>query len=87
VAGPGAIAHTLAYDAAALGDEHPPTARLAKLSQPILVLTSGSDDFFEQAADATAAAIPHAARQVLEGLTHVADPKVIAPVLERFYTE
>jgi pimeloyl-ACP methyl ester carboxylesterase len=25
------------------------------------------------------------ARQVLEGLTHVGDPKVLAPVLERFY--
>jgi Alpha/beta hydrolase family len=81
-----AIAHTLAYDAAVLGDEHPPTAMLAKVTQPVLVLTSGSSDFFEQAADATAAAIPHAERKVLEGLTHVADPKVLTPVLERFST-
>ena len=81
-----AVAHTLAYDAAVLGDDHPPSGRLAEVTQPTLILTGGSDDFFERAADATAASLPHAEREVLRGQTHVADPKALAPVLERFYT-
>jgi pimeloyl-ACP methyl ester carboxylesterase len=80
-----ALADTLAYDAACLGDGHPPTARLAKIRQPTLVTTGGSDEFFEQAADAIAASIPHAERLTIEGQSHVADPKAVAPVLERFF--
>jgi predicted alpha/beta-hydrolase family hydrolase len=80
-----AVAHTLAYDAAVLGDDHPPARRLAEVTQPTLILTGGGDDFFERAADATAASLPHAERQVLHGQAHVADPKALAPVLERFY--
>jgi pimeloyl-ACP methyl ester carboxylesterase len=80
-----AIAHTLAYDAACLGDGQPPTPRLATVTQPTLVATGGGDDFFEQAADAIAASTPHAERQILEGQSHVADPKAVAQVLERFF--
>ena len=36
-----AIAHTLAYDAACLGDGQPPTARLATITRPTLVATGG----------------------------------------------
>jgi pimeloyl-ACP methyl ester carboxylesterase len=92
-----AIAHTLAYDAACVGNGQPPTARLAKIKQPTLVATgeAGLDPhtrglpsgFFEWAADAIAARIPHAERQTLEGQTHVADPKVLTPVLERFFRQ
>jgi hypothetical protein len=42
-------------------------------------------DFFEQAADAIAASVPRAERQTIDGPGHVADPKVLAPVLERFF--
>jgi pimeloyl-ACP methyl ester carboxylesterase len=80
-----AIAHTLAYDAACLGDGHPPTARLAQIRQPTLVSTGGSAAFFEQSADALAARLPHAERLTIEGQSHVADPKAVAPVLERFF--
>ena len=41
-------------------------------------------DFFHQAANAIAASIPHAQRQRIEGQSHVADPKTVAAVLERF---
>jgi pimeloyl-ACP methyl ester carboxylesterase len=82
-----AIAHTLAYDAACLGDGRPPADRLAAVEQPALVLTGGGDDFFERAADAIAAALPRAERHTLEGQSHVADPKAVAPVLERFFDE
>ena len=81
-----AIAHTLAYDAACLGDGPPPTARLATIARPVLVLTGGlAPDFFDAAADALAASLPRAERAVVEGQSHVADPQAIAPVLARFF--
>jgi pimeloyl-ACP methyl ester carboxylesterase len=80
-----AIAHTLAYDAACLGDGLPPTARLAQITQPTLVATGGGAEFFEQAADAIATSIPQAERLTIEGQTHLVDPKALAAVLERFF--
>jgi pimeloyl-ACP methyl ester carboxylesterase len=91
-----AIAHTLAYDAACMGNSQPPTARLAKITRPTLVATGGASpdsfvggggDFFDQAADAIAESIPQAERQTLEGQTHMVDPKALAPVLARFFRE
>jgi pimeloyl-ACP methyl ester carboxylesterase len=92
-----ALAHTLAYDAACVGNGQPPTARLAKIKQSTLVATgeAGLDPhtrglpsgYFERAAEAVAASIPHGERQTFEGQTHVADPKVVASVLERFFRE
>lgn len=92
------IAHTLPYDAALLGNGHPPTDRLQKITQPTLVATGGTDpeeghmgglpsDFFERAADAIAGAIPNAERLVIKGQGHVADPKAVAAVLQRFFTD
>jgi pimeloyl-ACP methyl ester carboxylesterase len=89
-----AIAHTLAYDAACLGDGQPPAARLAAITRPTLVATGGASpdsfvggggDFFDSAADAIAASIPQAERQTIAGQTHMVDPKALAPVLERFF--
>ncbi|MQA86354.1 MAG: alpha/beta fold hydrolase [Streptosporangiales bacterium] len=90
-----AIAHTLAYDAACLGDGQPPAARLARITQPTLVATGGPYPpgaaswvlALDQAAEAIAAGIPHAERRTLEGQGHVADPKVVVSVLERFFTQ
>jgi pimeloyl-ACP methyl ester carboxylesterase len=89
-----AIAHTLAYDAACMGNTHPPADRLARITRPTLVATGGASaesfvggggDFFARAADAIAACIPQAELQTLAGQTHMVDPKVLAPVLERFF--
>jgi hypothetical protein len=41
--------------------------------------------FFDRAADAVAAGVPGAERHTFAGQGHVADPKVVAPVLERFF--
>jgi thioesterase domain-containing protein len=79
-----AVAHTLAYDAACLGDGRPPTERLAAVTQPTLVATGGGQELFEQAADAIAASLPHAQRLTLDGQSHLVDPKALAPVLARF---
>jgi Alpha/beta hydrolase family len=90
------LAPTLAYDAACLGDGRPPTSRLARITQPTLVATGvgarlpGAAAWvlaLDPAADAIAASIPHAQRQTFEGQSHVADPKVVAPVLEQFFGE
>lgn len=77
------LAHTLAYDAALYGP--PPTDRLSTITQPTLVATGGSSDYFEQSADAVAASLAHAERQVIEGQAHVVDPKLMAAVLTRFF--
>jgi pimeloyl-ACP methyl ester carboxylesterase len=84
-AGGEALAHTLAYEAVVLGDGQPPTARLAKITQPALIATGGRDDFFEQSADAIASSVPRAERRTLEGQGHVVDPAALASVLERFF--
>ena len=69
-----ALAPTLAYDAACLGDGRVPVAALAQVRQPVLVATGGSADphlaglgpsFFDTAADALAAALPRAERTVV----------------------
>lgn len=88
-----ALAHILAYDAVCLGNGQPPTGRLQTISQPTLVATgeAGLDphtsgmDFFHAAADAIVAAIPHVERLMLNGQTHLVDPRVIAAVLTRFW--
>jgi pimeloyl-ACP methyl ester carboxylesterase len=90
-----ALAPSLAYDAACMGTGQPPTDRLARITQTTLVATGGGSpesfvggggDFFAKAADAIAESIPHAERQTIEGQTHQVDPKVLAPVLTRFFT-
>jgi pimeloyl-ACP methyl ester carboxylesterase len=92
-----AIASTLLYDAACLADGRPPTDRLAAIRRPTLVATGGASadtpvggarmDYFDAPADAVAAAVPNAQRRIVEGQTHMADPKVMADVLGRFFTD
>jgi pimeloyl-ACP methyl ester carboxylesterase len=89
-----ALAHTLAYDAAVLGDGRPPRARLSIVTQPTLVMTgddrpAGAAKWImalDDAADVIAASLPHADRVTLENQGHVADPKAVVPALERFFT-
>lgn len=88
-----AMAHTLQYDAACLGNGQPPTDRLAKIRQPVLVLTGDERpadsarwiQALDDAADAIAAAIPGAERETLVGQGHVADPAAVASRLTRFF--
>ncbi|MQA77573.1 MAG: alpha/beta fold hydrolase [Streptosporangiales bacterium] len=94
-----AVAHTLAYDAACMGDYRPPTDRLAAVARPTLVVNGGRSadsqagmgdlpaDFFDRAADAIAASVPGAVRGTVEGQGHVADPASLGPVLTRFFTD
>ncbi len=86
-----AIAHTLAYDAACLGDGTPPRDRLAAITRPTLVAT-GSDPGTAEwvralgpAADAIAASVPLGRRITIDGSGHVADPKAVAGTLAAFF--
>jgi pimeloyl-ACP methyl ester carboxylesterase len=81
-----AIAPTLAYDHAILGDGTVPRQRAAKVTAPTLVANGGeSPDFFRQAAQATADAIPGARHEVVEGQAWgQADPTALAPMLKAF---
>jgi pimeloyl-ACP methyl ester carboxylesterase len=89
-----AIAPTLAYDAACIGDGPPPTERLARVAVPTLVATGGASpdsfvggggSFFDDAADTIAAAVPGAERAIVPGQTHEVDAATLAPVLTRFF--
>jgi pimeloyl-ACP methyl ester carboxylesterase len=95
-AGLEALAPTLAYDAACLGNGRPNADRLAKITQPTLIAVGGASadsfiggggDFFALAADAIAESIPHAQRESIEGQTHMIDPKALAPVLTKFFKD
>ena len=81
-----AVAPTLAYDHAVLGDGMVPRERAARVRVPALVANGGqSPEFFARAAQATAAAIPGAQHRVLEGSAWgQADPEALAPMLREF---
>ena len=82
-----AVAHTLAYDDALLGDGSLPVGRLASITARTLVVTGGSST--QQAHESTlalAAAIPRARHRTLTGQTRELAPHVIAPVLAEFFT-
>ena len=90
-----AIAHTLAYDAACLGDGRPPAARLAAhhpagagrdgRGEPGLVRGRWRE-LLRPGRRRDRRGRPGAERRVIEGQDHMADPKVIAAVLGEFFT-
>ena len=89
-----AVAHTLLYDAAVLGNGQPPINRFAKITQPVLIATGtdarqlGAAEWvlaLDPAADVIAASIPHAKRQTFVGQSHVANPKTVADKLSEFF--
>ena len=84
------VAHTIAYDAAFVGNvmqgKPLPTDRWVKVTLPVLVADGGaSDAWIHHGADALAKVLPHASRQTLEGQTHMVDPNVLAPVIIEFF--
>jgi pimeloyl-ACP methyl ester carboxylesterase len=84
-AGMEAIAPTLLYDAAVMGDSTLPADRYATIAVPTLVLDGGaSPDFLRDASAAIAAAVPKSQRRTLEGQEHNVAPDVLAPVVTEF---
>src|SRR5579859_2602657 len=82
-----AVAPTLAYDAAALGEDGSvPTSKVANLAVPTLIMDgSASFPFMHVTALALANAIPDGRQRTLEGQTHEVAAQVLAPVLVEFF--
>jgi len=84
------VAHTIAYDAAFVGNlmqgKQLSADRWAKVTVPVLVVDGGaSDAWVHRGADALASVLPYASRQTLEGQTHQVDPKMLAPIISEFF--
>lgn len=80
-----AMAPTLAYDAAIMGDGTVPADRFAAIGVPALVLAGGaSPEWMRDAAVAVAKAIPGAASGILDGQGHDVAPEVLAPAVRDF---
>jgi pimeloyl-ACP methyl ester carboxylesterase len=81
-----AVAPTLPYDAAELGDSAVPTERAAYVTIPTLVAAGGATfPFIQEAAQALAEALPNAQHRVLAGQTHDVAAEVLAPALVEFF--
>ena len=84
-----AVAHTLPYDYAVMGDtvHGKPLARepWASIATPTLIVDGGkSPPSLRKASDALAERMPNAERRTLEGQSHNVSMKMLAPVLEDF---
>ncbi len=82
-----AVAPTLAYDAAIMGEDAAvPKKRAASVAVPTLVMDGGASyQFIHDTANVLANAIPNAQRRTLEGQMHDVTPEVLAPVLREFF--
>ncbi|MGW0884047.1 alpha/beta fold hydrolase [Streptomyces sp. NPDC002671] len=85
-AGMEAVAPSLAYDDAVMGDGLLPRERLALVSVPVLSVAGGaSPEWMHRASQAIAEAVPQGTYRVLEGQTHMVEPEVLGPVLAEFF--
>ena len=80
-----AIAHTLAYDATIVGDLKLPTALIASVTTPTLVIDGeNSPPLLRNAARAVAETLPNGRQVTLAGQTHDISPDVTAAALAEF---
>lgn len=85
-AGMEAVAPSLAYDDAVMGDGLVPRDRLAAISVPVLAVAGGaSPSWMRTASRDIAQTVPQGTYRVLEGQTHMVEPEVLAPVLAGFF--
>jgi hypothetical protein len=87
-----AVAPTLAYDAAAMGEDRSvPVSRAANVRVPVLVMDGGANlafmPFMHDTATKLAKVIPHAQQRTLEGQTHDVNLEALTPVLVEFFTQ
>ncbi|TFD70553.1 alpha/beta fold hydrolase [Cryobacterium fucosi] len=81
-----AVAHTLPYDLALVGDGLVHADRLGKIAAPTLLIDGAdSPSWAGTAASVTAGAIPGARRLTLDGQDHNVNPAALAPVLIGFF--
>ncbi|HWZ66125.1 MAG TPA: alpha/beta hydrolase [Patescibacteria group bacterium] len=87
-----AIAPTLPYDAAAMGnDRSVPIEQAARVKAKALVMDGGASlqvmPFMQPTANKLAKAIPNSQRITIEGQGHDISPEILAPVLVKFFSE
>jgi pimeloyl-ACP methyl ester carboxylesterase len=81
-----AVAHTLPYDAALVGDPSLLGRRAATVSVPTLVMGGAkSPAALRAAVQAVSAAVPGARQRLLAGQTHDVKPQALAPVLVEYF--
>lgn len=81
-----AVAHTLAYDAAVMGDFSLPTPRLAKVTTPTLVMGGDkSDARLREAVQAVASGLLNGKLRMLKDQTHNVKLNVLSPVVLDFF--
>jgi pimeloyl-ACP methyl ester carboxylesterase len=83
-----AVAPTIAYDAAAVGEDGSvPVGRAANLAVPALIMDGGASEwsFMHDTAVTLARAIPLGQHRTLEGQTHEVAAEALAPVLVEFF--
>ena len=84
-----AVAHTLAYDGAVVGDSMAGTPAAAERWQtvtvPTLVLDGAQTPWMSTGADALSKALPRGQRRTLAGQEHGVAAEAIAPVLADFF--
>lgn len=83
-----AIAHTLPYDAAIMGDCAIPVKKAQAIKIPTLVSGGGkTDPQAQQVVKTLAATISNSTLKILEGQDHQVSMKVLAPVLMEFFID
>lgn len=87
-----AIAHTLVYDGAIVGDNQRgkplPDDRWASVMVPTLVMDGGkSPEWMRHGNRSLASALPNARYRTLEGQTHMLKPKAHASILVKFFKD
>jgi hypothetical protein len=86
-----AIAPTLVYDAAVVGEDRSiPVERTAKIEATTLVMDGGASletmPFMRPTAEKLGKVIPNAQRRTIEGQRHDVNVKALAPVLVEFFS-
>ena len=77
-----AVAHTLPYDAAIMGDWQIPAARLSSLDTPTLAMYGGKTETrLKRAIEELVKVLPNVRQQVLPGQTHNVSAAVLVPAL------
>lgn len=82
-----AVAHTLVYDSAIMGDYSLPAERVASVRIPTLVAAGDqTDPRLRHSAQALANTLPDPQHRSLKDQTHEVAPDALAPVLVEFFT-
>jgi len=83
-----AVAHTLPYDAAIMGNWRVPAARLAEVRTATLAMYGGKTDTrLKRAVEELVKVLPNVRQQILPGQTHNVSAAVLVPALVQFLKE